>query len=99
MRMNCENYPFKAPKINFMTPIHHPGVSKEKGEICMKALDENWVPTMGTKHCIQHVLTLLTTVDAQNAQDNDIANEFTHKNAEWAAKAAEMTQTHAKGNQ
>merc|ERR1712096_59557 len=47
VRFNCENYPFKTPKINFITKIFHPGVSQDKGEICMKALEDGWVPTMG----------------------------------------------------
>ena len=29
-----DNYPFKCPKVKFITKIYHPGVSRDKGEIC-----------------------------------------------------------------
>merc|ERR1719198_476173 len=95
VRFNCENYPFKSPKISFTTKIYHPGVSQDKGEICMKALEDSWVPTMGCQHCIQHILTLLQTPSADQAQDTSIAQVFTSNHAQWAATAAEWTAQHA----
>lgn len=29
-----ENYPFKAPKVRFLTKIYHPGIKQDTGEIC-----------------------------------------------------------------
>ena len=96
VRFNCDTYPFKTPKINFITKIYHPGVSQDKGEICMKALEEGWVPTMGCKHCIAHILTLLTSPSAENAQDTDVADKFVNHHTQWKATAAEWTQLYAK---
>ena len=33
-----DNYPFKCPKVSFLTKIYHPNVKTETGEICMQAL-------------------------------------------------------------
>lgn len=29
-----ENYPFKAPKVRFLTKVFHPNVKTESGELC-----------------------------------------------------------------
>ena len=33
-----DNYPFKCPKVQFITKIYHPNVKTENGEICAQAL-------------------------------------------------------------
>jgi ubiquitin-protein ligase len=41
-----ENYPFRPPKLAFLTPIKHPNID-ENGTICIPILkDENWRPTI-----------------------------------------------------
>ena len=40
-----EDYPFKAPKIKFITPIFHPNVGLESGTVCVEELlDHKWEP-------------------------------------------------------
>ena len=37
-----DNYPFKCPKVKFLTKIYHPGVQQEgdkAGEICTQAIE------------------------------------------------------------
>ena len=41
-----DNYPFKCPKVQFVTKIYHPNVKTETGEICAQALQNSWVPTL-----------------------------------------------------
>ena len=62
-----DNYPFKPPKIKFMTKIYHPGVKTDTGEICTQAIDQNWVPTLNAKFVIEAILTVLQTPNAENA--------------------------------
>ena len=33
-----DNYPFKCPKIKFVTKIYHPNVKTEEGEICAESI-------------------------------------------------------------
>ena len=30
-----DNYPFKCPDVKFVTPMYHPNIKKDTGEICM----------------------------------------------------------------
>ena len=67
------DYPFKPPKIKFITKIYHPGVKTDTGEICTQAIDQNWVPTLNAKFVIEAILTVMKTPNAENAQEMSIA--------------------------
>ena len=68
-----DNYPFKPPKIKFVTKIYHPGVKTDTGEICTQAIEQQWVPTLNAKFVIEAILTVLQTPTAENAQEIAIA--------------------------
>ena len=40
-----DNYPFKCPDVKFITPMYHPNVKKDTGEICMDVFANSWAPT------------------------------------------------------
>ncbi|VDM15221.1 unnamed protein product, partial [Wuchereria bancrofti] len=51
-----KEYPFKPPKIKFLTKVYHPNID-EKGEVSLAmALNENWKPSVK----IDQLLTALT---------------------------------------
>jgi hypothetical protein len=71
-----DSYPFKAPKIKFVTKIYHPNVKTSSGEICTQAIEQQWVPTLGANFIIQAVLTVIKSPNADNPQENDIAAQY-----------------------
>lgn len=71
-----DNYPFKPPKIKFLTKIYHPNVKTDTGEICMQAIESKWVPTLNASFIAQAVMTLIRSPSADNALEVDIANKF-----------------------
>ena len=90
-----DNYPFKPPKIKFVTKIYHPGVKTDTGEICTQAIDSNWVPTLNAKFVIEAILTVLQTPTAENAQEIAIAQIMQSNRNQWEATAAERVQQYA----
>lgn len=71
-----DNYPFKPPKIKFVTKIYHPNVKTDTGDICMQAIESKWVPTLNATFIVQAILTLMRTPTADNALEVDIATKF-----------------------
>lgn len=90
-----ENYPFKWPKVKFLTKIYHPNVS-EQGEICMRAIEENWAPTRNATFIVETVLTLIKCPQLDDPLDENIANVYRNNENAWAATAAEWVQLYAK---
>ena len=90
-----DNYPFKPPKIKFVTKIYHPGVKTDTGEICTQAIDQNWVPTLNAKFVIEAILTVLKNPTAENAQEMAIAQVWQSNHNQWSATAAEWVQQYA----
>ena len=43
LHLKVADYPFKPPKVNFVTKVFHPNVSFDRGEICLEILKpEHW---------------------------------------------------------
>ena len=93
-----DNYPFKPPKIKFVTKIYHPGVKTDTGEICTQAIDQQWVPTLNAKFVIEAILTVLQTPTAENAQEIEIAQVMQSNRNQWEATAAQWVQQYALPN-
>jgi len=56
-------YPFKPPKITFLTKIYHPNID-EKGQVCLPIISpENWKPATRTD---QGKLLVQATRDKQS---------------------------------
>ena len=91
-----DNYPFKPPKIKFVTKIYHPNVKTDTGEICMQAIESKWVPTLNATFIVQAILTLLRTPTAENALEVDIATKDQNTYNQWQAQAVEWTAQYAK---
>ena len=42
-------YPYKPPKIQFITKIWHPNVSSKTGMICLDILKDEWSPALSIR--------------------------------------------------
>jgi ubiquitin-conjugating enzyme E2 D/E len=52
-------YPYKPPKVRFLTPISNQHVSKE-GAICLDILDTAWSPALTIDRVLLSILSVLT---------------------------------------
>ena len=51
-------YPFKPPKINFITKILHPNIDS-RGFICMDILNEEWNPALTIAKMLLSISSIL----------------------------------------
>lgn len=87
-------YPFKAPKLLFMTKVYHPSVMLETGEVCQAVLG-SWGPTLNAEHCIMTVYSLLQDPQADHPLEEDIAQQLQTKPKEFEKTARKYTKEHA----
>ena len=90
-----DNYPFKCPKVSFVTKIYHPNVKTDTGEICAQALQNQWVPTLNADFVIKMLRELIEHPNHESPQEAEIARELMTAPDQFTASAKEFTEKYA----
>mmetsp|Transcript_43384 Transcript_43384/g.90869 ORF Transcript_43384/g.90869 Transcript_43384/m.90869 type:complete len:150 (-) Transcript_43384:261-710(-) len=71
MRFPAE-YPFKPPKVNFLTKVLHPNITEE-GKVCLDIVSDSWNPAVSIRQIILSLHTLLTDPNPSNPLRPEVA--------------------------
>ena len=85
-----DNYPFKCPDVKFITPMYHPNIKKDTGEICMDVFANNWSPTQKVCDIIEKLSSLLMSPSTESPLEGEIAQEFISDHKKWDKKVREF---------
>jgi ubiquitin-protein ligase len=88
-------YPFKPPKLKFLTKVYHPSVQLESGDVCQDVVGQ-WGPTLNAKHCLSVIYSMLQSPESDHPLEEDIAQQLREKPKEFDKTAKKYTKDYAK---
>ncbi len=90
------NYPFKHPEVKFITPMYHPNIKKDTGEICMDVFATSWSPTQKVSDIIQKLASLLSSPQTSSPLESEICKEYMNNPSAYNKKVKDMVKKYAK---
>ena len=89
------HYPFRPPKVRFITPICHPNIEREGGKVSLDILQDQWNPALTHRTTVLSVCSLLADPNFDRPVEPELAKLFREDKIQYEKQVRECTREHA----
>ncbi|XP_034245763.1 SUMO-conjugating enzyme UBC9-like [Thrips palmi] len=92
-------FPWKGPQVVLRTPVWHPNVSRDEGNVCMDILSSKWKAGTSLLECVEAVRSLLNDPNPDSPLNSYAADLLREHPQTYQLNAALWSRVYAGGNQ
>ncbi|KAI8328746.1 ubiquitin-conjugating enzyme/RWD-like protein [Chlamydoabsidia padenii] len=91
----ASDFPFKPPKMRFISKVYHPNISSQTGAICLDILKDAWSPALSIRTALLSLQSLLSSPVPDDPQDAQVASHYKKDYEGYKRTAREWTAVYA----